>query len=153
MDLTPLEIHYPELLFDRQRIYRISSSVDKKSEALNDCKLLVCYSSKIELHSATTDMLNKLIGACKVSDADVVYLNLYNNDYSFADAINEYNPEVVLIFGEISLRSNMASLFKNHIFEIGAIKLIRTDSLDDVFNNKKGEKTNLWSALKQLYKL
>lgn len=153
MDLTVLKVNYPELLFDRQRIYRISSVVDKNLTASRSAKLLVCYSSKTELTVQHSEMLSKLIAACKVSDADVQYLNLCNEMYSFSDLLKSYSPEVVLVFGEVPFRSNMATLFKNHIFEIGDSKLLRTDAIEDVFSNKKGEKNSLWAALKQLYKV
>lgn len=147
-----MQINSPQTLFQKQKIYRI-----KKEQSLTvqdrPIKVIVLYENEsAELPVSLADMLNKLILACKFNKEEALYINNKINPVSLAILYSTYQPEVILIFGEMKLSNNLAGLKKNYPYEINGVKILRTETLESL-EKIKAEKSALWESLQQMFGL
>ena len=96
------------------------------------------------------DMLDKLIQACKFQAEEVLHVNYKFNRVKWSMiAGRETHPEIMLIFGAISISKNLAHLNKNLPYTIGGIKVLRTENLQKL-EEIKAEKSAFWAVLKPM---
>ena len=129
---------------------------EKKSELLggfqSNILLLVSVEGVPFLHDEDLQLLTKMLGACKLSLADVGILNLAQaHEKNWKSIIESYKAQKLIVFGEIHI-SDIPSIPKNHCSEFENLPWIHTLSLDELNRNPE-EKKVLWNALKQLFNL
>ncbi|MCX6199314.1 MAG: hypothetical protein NTY88_08860 [Bacteroidetes bacterium] len=101
-----------------------------------------------DLPSTFQEMLDKLMSACKFNTNEISFLNIKANEVSVGQLQSCFNPELILLFGEMTGSKNMTKLQKNISYELNGTKIIRTESLENL-ERIKGEKGKLWEVLKQ----
>jgi len=147
-----MKVLYPELLFDGQKVYGISSNVDKLGMSAASSDMLVIYEADSDIPAEQLQMIEKMVAACKVDAAKVRYLGVSKSEsIALSQLIKHYNPSFILIFGQPPVRSNMNQPFMNHPFNIGTCTIMRTDTVANVFLNKGNAKVPLWMALKTFF--
>ena len=78
----------------------------------------------------------------------ISFLNIKANEVCIGQIQSRFNPELILLFGEIAGSKNMIKLQKNISYEMNGTKIIRTESLENL-EKVKGEKIKLWQILQQ----
>jgi hypothetical protein len=150
-----MQIQNPQTLYHKQKLMAVSPRLSPKGlpEEKTGFRLMVIYeSAPAELSASLKDMLDKLITACRFKPEEVCYVNHKLNPVSIGNITSNHQPEALLIFGEIPLSRNLASLKKNCSYEINAMKVLRTEPLEKL-EQIKAEKGALWSALQQMLNL
>ncbi len=149
-----LELLSPNLLFSKQKVFHLDVSVNKTVSTSGQRKAVVVYSQPEEtLPAAMKEMLDKLIQACQFKPEETVYLNArFIPDITLGNLQNEYKPDVVLVFGEVSISRNLSKLKKNFPYELSGVKIINTDSLDTLMKNGEAKKM-LWIVLKKMLEI
>jgi hypothetical protein len=146
-----LELLSPNLLFNKQRVFHLNDSVNKTGSSLSACRAVVIYDQPAEtLPAGMKEMLDKLVQACQFKPEETVYLNArFVPDISLGDLQNEYKPEAVLVFGEVSISRNISKMKKNFPYELNGVKIINTDNIDTLLKNGEAKKV-LWGVLKRM---
>ena len=145
------QIQQTASLFSGQKVFRISKDVENKNQEA--IKAVVVYeNSSDNLSSVFKEMLDKLMKACKFNPNEVLFLNIKDNEVSLGQIQSSFNPQIVLLFGEIAGSKNMIKLQKNISYEMNGTKIIRTESLENL-EKVKGEKGKLWEVLQQTLNL
>ena len=146
-----LELSTPDLLFNKQKVFKLRHSVENTITKGNKLKAVVVYDLPTEvLPQPTKEMLDKLIMACQFKPEETVYLNTrFTSQISLGEIQNKYGDVAVLAFGEVNLSRNLSKLKKNFAYELGGIKLVNTDSLDTLMKNGEAKKV-LWGVLKKM---
>jgi hypothetical protein len=98
------------------------------------------------------DMLDKIMQACLFKTDEVIYLNHKPEPRSFSNISSNYQPEIILVFGDINLSHNLAPLIKNRPYEINGVKVLRTENLEKL-DQMKAEKSALWTSLQSMFTL
>ncbi len=141
------QIQQTASLFSGQKVFRISKNVENKNQEA--IKAVVVYENSSDNLSPTLqEILDKLMKACKFSITEVSFMNNKGNEVSIGQIQSSFNPQIVLLFGEIAGSKNMIKLQKNISYEMNGTKIIRTESLENL-EKVKGEKAKLWEVLKQ----
>jgi len=146
-----LELLSPNLLFNKQKVFQLNDSVNKTVTGTEVKRAVVVYDQPSEtLPAGMQEMLDKLVQACQFKPEETVYLNArFTPEICLGDLQNEYHPEAVLVFGDISISRNIARMKKNFAYELSGVKVINTDSLDTLLKNGEAKKV-LWLALKKM---
>ena len=141
------QIQQTASLFSGQKVFRISKNVENKNQ--EGIKTIVVYeSTSVNLSPAFQEMLDKLMRACKFNTNEISFLNIKANEVCIGQIQSRFNPELILLFGEIAGSKNMIKLQKNISYEMNGTKIIRTESLENL-EKVKGEKIKLWQILQQ----
>lgn len=147
-----IKLRYPELLFERKILYKISDEYATshwKEFEPKSLKILLIYEEKeTDMSEAVKQMLAKLVVACGYSDNEKLLINLTQQSISLANVQNTLQPEMVLVFGDVKLGGNISSLAPNHPMSIGKVVIIKTDSLVKLTTDEKG-KAALWKGIKE----
>lgn len=142
-----LQIQQTATLFSGLKIFSITNNVENKNtEAVK--AVLVYENISIELAKGFQEMLDNLMKACKFNTQDVLFLNYKHYEVSIGQIQSRFNPELILLFGEIEGSKNMTKFQKNIAYEMNGTKIIRTESLQNL-EKVKGEKIKLWQILQQ----
>ncbi len=148
-----IHLQQPALLFGKQKVYQLSGNVEKKTAnetAPQKFRAVVLFENAVEeLPVTTNEMLSKLIIACKFSEEETLLLNQKYARSSIGYLQSCYEPELILIFGEMQVSKNILKLKKNFPFEISGTKILQTDSLEHLVKNESS-KTTLWKILKPM---
>lgn len=151
-----IKLRYPELLFEREKVYKISgghSASDWKEFEPKSLKILLIFEeSEKDITEATGQMLNKLVVACGYSDNEKLLVSFAQRSISLSNIQNTLQPEMVLLFGDVELGGNISSLTRNQAVLIGEVVFIKTDSLVKLTTDEKG-KAALWKGIKEGLKL
>ena len=151
-----INLAYPASLFSKQKVFEISKNVEKKEPAKvlrEKFRIVVLYNNPLaELPASINDMLKKIIGACKFAEGETLMLNQNLETLSLGYIQSRYQPEMILVFGEIHLSNNLSKLKKNVPLEINGTQIIQTDSLENL-EKVKGAKGLLWESLQQTLNL
>lgn len=151
-----IKLRYPELLFERKILYKISegnTTSHWKEFEPKSLKILLIYEEKEACMSeAVKQMLVKLVVACGYSENERLLINLTQRNISFSNIQNTLQPEMVLVFGDVKLGGNISSLAPNHPVSIGEVVFIKTDSPVKLTTDEKG-KAALWKGIKEGLKL
>lgn len=140
-----LQIQQAVSLFSEQKVFRISKNVENKNRKA--IKAVVIYENASNtLPSSLQTTLDKIISACKFNTNEVLFLNIKTNEASIGQVQSSFNPELILLFGEIAGSKNMIKLPKNISYEMNGTKILRTESLENL-EKIEGEKMKLWEAL------
>ena len=146
-----LELLSPNLLFNKQKVFHLNASVNKRASNNTGRKAVVLYDQPLEeLPIGMKEMLDKLIQACQFKPEETLYWNArFIPGISLGNLQNEYKPQAVLIFGDVNISRNISKLKKNFVYELSGVKIISTDSLDTLMKNDAAKKA-LWIALKKM---
>lgn len=151
-----LKLQYPELLFERTKVYKVSGHTaisDWKGFQPKSAKILLVFEQNAgSLSEATQQMLSKLVTACGFSDHEKLLINYTEKNLTLTDIQNSIQPQMVLVFGDVKLGGNITSLAKNYPLPIGEVVFIKTEELGKLTADDKG-KAALWKAIKEGLKL
>ncbi|MES2621518.1 MAG: hypothetical protein V4615_11765 [Bacteroidota bacterium] len=116
-------------------------------------KFIAIYEAdSLELTPSRKEILEKLTAACKYNPGQVVYVNSGLDKVALNNLLTKYSPEVVLVFGDIEVSRNLTNLKKNYPFEINGVKILRTETLENL-EKVASEKSLLWTSLKRMLNL
>ena len=145
-----LQITAPASIFNKQKVFSFRQNVEKREVVISaspQVSALVIYNNVTEeLPAGLKNTADKIIQACKLSVNQSLFLNAGFTQISLGKIQSQCQPQIVLVFGDIPLSRNLPKLAKNHAYEIGGTKIIRTETLENL-ESKKGEKATLWSVL------
>lgn len=148
---TMIKLNSAELLFDKQKVYAKTSSVNKtKLSANNQPGTLAVLLYKAEgdsLPAPQQEMLEKMMAACKFKPEEVQYVNLQQDEITLGDVLAMNGLRLVLIFGKYEGSRNMTALKLNVPVALSGVEVLLTDSLEKLAAEPK-LKGNLWTALK-----
>lgn len=146
-----LGLNAPDTLFNKQKLVRFNTNVDNKTEHAIPCKVAVVYELQAkELPTATKDMLDKIIMACRFKIEEAVYINRHLvADTSLGVLQSEFSPVLVLVFGDISVSRNLTKLQNNVPYVINGMHVICMESITSFSKNDAAKKT-LWALLKKV---
>lgn len=149
-----LELQSPELLFNKQKVFHLNVNTETVPTTANLRKAVVVFNQPFEtLPAPLKEMLDKLIQACKFTAEETVYINTHlNPDTTLGKIQNEYNPEAVLVFGEVELSRNLTKLKRNLVYELNGVKIVNAEGLDVLVKNDAAKKA-LWAVLKKMLDL
>jgi hypothetical protein len=151
-----MQLLNPQTLYHKQPLLAVSPQSKKEGYVLDPNKnysLLVVYESgSPELPVPLKDMLDKLIGACRFKVEETAYINRQFSSTGLDKIMSQFQPQAMLIFGDIAISRNMARLSKNRPYEINGIKILRSENLEKL-DQMIAEKQALWAALKQMFKV
>lgn len=148
-----IELDAAELLFEKNKVYRISSEPLKISEKTSKRAVFLYESRQEVLAPSAQTMLEKMAKACKFSENEVVYLFAGKHpDISIGKIQQAYAPELVLVFGNIAISRNAQPLTKHHPYEFNGVKVVLTDTPEKLEANSR-EKTALWKVLQTLLQI
>lgn len=150
-----IKISHPELLFNGEKLFRssLSSTLLKDNKLNRKNKLVLAYdNSGTELSADHKELLEKLASACKYSIDQTLLLNLAMEKGSIAEIQNNYNPNVILLFGDVKVSRNITGLRKNFPYNFGGVKVLRAESLEKL-QKDKSEKSALWGSLQEMLNL
>jgi hypothetical protein len=143
----------PQILLGKHNIYAHLQSVEKNTPAFESkdvIKAIVLYaSSRPQISDSQTEMLNKIMTACKFESSEVQYINLQLNPASVGEIISNYSPDIILVFGKTSLGRNMTELPENRAVSISGVQVLRTAELDKV-ETDAAVKKKLWITLQNI---
>ena len=147
-----LKLNYPELLFERTKVYKVSDSEatsNWKDFTPKSAKILLVFEQKsTQLSEATQQMLTKLVTACGFSAHEKLLINSADKKIVLSDIQNLIQPQMVLVFGEVKLGGNITSLPLNYPLSIGQVVFIKTHELEKLTADDKG-KAALWKGIKE----
>ena len=145
------ELLSPEMLFNKQKVFHLNDGVSKTVTSPDMRKAVILFDQPTEtLPAPVKEMLDKLIQACKFKPEETIYLNTrFTPDITLGNVQNEYHPEAVLVFGDVSISRNISKLKKNFVYEFSGVKVVNTDSLDTLMKNGEAKKV-LWGVLKKM---
>ncbi len=141
----------PQLLFNRQKVFRINNNVEKKSLTSGTYKIVLVYDyNTAELSLQLKEMIDKIVQACKFNIQEALYINrnLYQ-DISLGYIQNQFNPGVILVMGNLDLSRNATPFKKNVPYEMNGTKILFTSTVTDL-DQVKGEKQALWAVLQRM---
>lgn len=145
-----LQLTSPQHLFNKQKVFQTTAAVENLSSNTKQARVVIVFeSSTPELPANLKEMIDKMISACKYKPEDAVYINGTNTNYSIGRIQNQYRPETILIFGNISLGKNISCLNKNIGYELSGVKVLWAESLANLEKNAN-EKKVLWGALQRM---
>ncbi len=142
-----LQIQQTASLFSGQKVFRILKNVENKNQEA--IRAVVVYENNADtLSPSLQEMLDNLMKACKFNVSELLFLSNKENEVSIGQIQSSFNPQILLLFGEIAGSKNMIKLQKNVSYEMNGMKILRTESLENL-EKIKGEKGKLWEVLKQ----
>ncbi len=119
--------------------------------------ILVNYSDQKYIAEPSLELLGKMLSACQLNLADVAILNHAHENVHYEKLRQQLHPEIVILFGitsdQIALPLQF-SLYRSQSFnevqylQAPAIDTMLTDTIES-----KQQKSALWAALKQLFKI
>ena len=142
----------------------VSESAEIKPEQLPGWKwlgenrknvmVIVSYSDAVHLPDHDLDFLTGIIGACKLSMADVAVINLNDHpDASYKELIAFFKPRIVLLLAVEPASFGLPMSFPHYQIQAFANNsFLYSPSLKELENNKV-EKSKLWVCLKKLFNL
>jgi hypothetical protein len=143
-----MELSNPAALFGGQKIYRLPANVEKPGH-LKPYKVIVVYGFSAPVLPAHLQALaDKIIDSCRFSNNEALYVNAEAAEISLGWLQNSYSPHLILVFGEIGLSRNLSALKKNVACQINGVKIIKTDTLEQL-DKSKADKTAFWGALQK----
>ena len=119
---------------------------------------IVCsYQNEMMLPDQDLQLLTKMLGACKLSLADVAILNTARTKVEIEELKKELHPASILLFGVEPVSLKLPLQFPH--FKVQAfdnMNFVSAPSLSEL--NQDGEtgkqnKTKLWTCLKQLFNI
>jgi hypothetical protein len=147
-----IELKYPELIFDRTKIYKVGSNngtLQPIDFGVKSPKIVLIFDGSSEkMSEAINQMLAKLVTACGFEETEKLLINSAEYQLSLSDIQNRLCPKLVLLFGEIKLGGNIAGLKMNTPALLGGNVFIKADSLNKLVNHDAGKAT-LWKGIKQ----
>ncbi|MBX2909335.1 MAG: hypothetical protein KF706_06865 [Chitinophagales bacterium] len=148
--MNTLDIQNPEQLFQSQKVF---GSIALDNTFQKKVRVLVLHETATDLSEEDRGLAEKILGAAKVSTQEFLILNVFQESLSVHQAIQLYQPEVILVFSEskYTLGKNM-SLPLFEILEIGGAKILRSVPLS-VLPAHKNEREVLWKRLQTLFNL
>jgi len=149
-----LELSSPDLLFNKQKVFHLIDSVTKTTIEKSLRKAVIVFDVTPEIIApAMTEMLDKLIQACRFKPEETIYLNArFASDVSLITLQNTYQPDVVLIFGDVVISRNLTKLRKNFPYELNGVKIVNAESMELLLKNDAAKKA-LWGVLKKMLNL
>src|SRR5262249_39544988 len=146
-----LALSTPQQLFSRKGLYHINGLAGEKFSEISPAKVLLLYEyAEPELPGQLKGMLEKILLACKYKQEDAAFINVkYKSDIIQGSLWSLYNPELILLFGNIKLSRNTTALKKNVPYTFGKLKMIQSETLEILDKNSQ-EKQALWNSLKQM---
>ena len=146
-----LELNTPDLLFNKQKVFQIHHSVTATISNIDLRKAVIVYDMPAEvLPPPTKEMLDKLTQACQFKPEETIYLNArFIEDISLGQIQNQYNPTVVLVFGDVSISRNLSKLKRNYPYEFSGTKVLNAEGLETLVKNDAAKKA-LWMVLKKM---
>ena len=145
-----LKLQSPNILFDKRKI--LSKGHHSVYERDGKRVVILYESAQTELPDTERGMLDKMMQACKCKQEEVLYINLNGKNTSLGDLINQYSPELVLVFGKVSVSRNMQEMKKNIPHVISNVKVVPAESLDKLVASTD-EKQRLWAILQKVLNL
>ncbi len=145
-----LKLAVPQLLFNKTGIYRIPGNLGVEKNLTNgpgskQVLILTGYTADT-LPAEEKSQLLKILGACKLQEADILILPAYSNALRKAAAIQK-----VLIFGDLS-GMGAITFPKNRLTLLDGVQVIKTESLAVLSKNDVAKK-QLWGELKKMFGL
>lgn len=148
---TMIKLNSAELLFDKQKIFVKTSTVNKTKLSANNqagTQAVLLYKADGDrLPAAQQEMLEKMMAACKFKPEEAQYINLKNDEATLGDVLAMNGLRLVLIFGKYEASRNMTALKLNIPVNLSGVEVLLTDSLEKLTAEPK-LKGNLWNALK-----
>jgi hypothetical protein len=142
-----LKIKNPENIFVRQKIYHTQVQISEQTPIEKKDVVVVYKDTADSLSSSQTEMLNKLVLACKFLLNDAVYLNATKVNGTISTLQKKYQPKLILAMGEVNLGIHLNMLPKYSAAEINNTYIIKTETPSRL-ESSKVEKETLWKVLK-----
>ena len=124
---------------------------------LKQIMIIVKDENAVHLNETDLGLLSSILNACKLTLADVALVNLAKQPFSLQDLLATLPSVLVISFEVTSAQLKIklpTTLYKQII--LGEIHLLFSNSLASMQGpeqHAKMEKSKLWTALKQLFKL
>jgi hypothetical protein len=113
--------------------------------------ILVDYEQVTFLPDDDLAFITQVLGACKLSLADVAIVNRNNGPVSFALLANQLSPQKVLLFGLSAADIDLPVVFPHfQVQAYGGCTFLSAPVLTDI-KDDKALKASLWGCLKQLF--
>ncbi len=143
-----LTLSSPGTLFQNKKIFHVNGYTDEKF--LKASVILLYEYAEPELPEQLKTMAVKILQACQFKPEETVFVNIkHEKNTSLGAILKRYNPELILVFGNINPSRNIAALKKNIPYTFGNLKLLRAESFDYLEKNPP-EKQALWLSLKKM---
>ena len=153
-----IQISRPALVFDKQKIYRTQSDVEKKAlqgiEGKDGNKIMVLFSSATSetLQGEERTQLLKILTACKLKEDDVILVNAaVTKNSSLKWLRKNFQLHTLIVFGEIEISKNLA-LKKYHTYHIDGLQIIKSEPIAKLIKSAPDKKA-LWEELKGVFKI
>lgn len=146
---------HPELLFDKQKIYRLPKFVGKIASKQPDTaiKMLVVYSQAAQLLAESNKvLLDNLAKACKLNTDNARYVNATCELELLSEWDKRYPNALILLLGDISFDAKFQQVKVNELKKIGQSNLLKAPPLEQLSQSKEG-KAELWRLLQIHFKL
>lgn len=150
-----ITIQYPELLFEKQKLYRLSKSVEKTSS--NDPEtaigMLVVYSQAAKVLAESNKLLlDNLAKACKLNQENVRYVNATCQLEQLTEWELRYPNALILLLGDISFDTKFQQVSVNELKKIEQNSLLKALPIEQLSESKEA-KAELWRLLQIHFKL
>lgn len=137
-------------------VQKIESNAPWKSLGNNQKNILVIVNNKEVVHLPDNEFsfLGGILGACKLSVADVAIVNLNNHpEATYKELTSYFKSKVVFLFDAEPAAFGLPMSFPHYqIQAFAANSFLYAPSLKDL-EDDKGEKSKLWVCLKRLFNL
>jgi hypothetical protein len=161
MDLNKIILNddQKESLF-RNHLYQLegsasvqpSSSIAVKGNIKNGIIWLICEENYPYLNESDTQLLHKILHACKLSPDQIAMVNCFGSELSPDMIAAELNAKTLILSGLPESTDDILTTPFYEVCEWNNIKMIRTDSLEEI-GKDQSLKTRLWNSLRQLFNL
>lgn len=151
----------PSLLYKKQALYVIDGhsvfDVNQPGVRLKRGKEIVLLYHSPGLTEPPTEewqQLIKILGACKLTEDDVVCINTATVSGLSWSSISKALPvNLVIMFGDLTryLSANI-QVRKHFTYNLNGIQLVKTEPLS-VLLKSQADKGNLWTCLRGIFKL
>jgi len=127
-----------------------------KSLGSNQKNILIIINNKEAVHLPDNELafLTGILGACKLSLADVAIVNCYNHpEVSYKELTSSFKSKIVLLFDMEPASFGLPMSFPHYqIQAFAGSSFLYSPSLKELENDKL-EKSKLWVCLKRLFNL
>ena len=148
----------PQMLFAKQKLFSIATEAQNNATkgivGNNQSKVaaLFCYPKTEILEGEERIQLVNILAACKLSEAEVVFVNTaFIPQFALSNLRSLFPLQIIIQFGNFAISNNL-NLSRHKSYTVDNIQFIKTESLETLIKDKK-LKGQFWAELRKIFSI